>query len=71
MTPQAGTATINIQINIDPRMPADKVDYIFECMDKHIFAPQRADTQARNVERTADEGFDDKPQGDRDEPRKD
>lgn len=54
---EPGTVKINMQINIDPRMPAVKVDYIFECMHKHLFAPQRADTEARDMGRRIAEGI--------------
>ena len=51
LIPEGGTVTMNVEIHIDPRMPADKLNYIIECMEKYIFAPPRADTEARNIGR--------------------
>ena len=35
-------AALNLQIHIDPRMPPDKIDCMFEAMDKYIFNPPEA-----------------------------
>ena len=36
VTPPTPELKINLQIHIDSRMPADKLDLSFECMDKYI-----------------------------------